>query len=83
LVLLSGRPTDMERHFDQARTLLRPGGLLLVDQATWRDRVADPTQRDSETVAMRNLHTLLRDNEQGPSALLPIGTGLLVAIPAH
>jgi predicted O-methyltransferase YrrM len=83
LVLLSGRPTDMERHFEQARTLLRPGGLLVVDQATWRDRVADPAQRDSDTMAMRNLHAVLRDNEQIPSALLPIGTGLLVAIAAH
>ena len=60
--------------------LLRPGGILAFDNALWGGRVADPTQRDPATVAMRELGTQVRDHEWLIPMLLPVGDGLLAAI---
>jgi predicted O-methyltransferase YrrM len=60
--------------------LLRPGGILAFDNALWGGRVADPTQRDPATVALRELGTQVRDDERLIPVLLPVGDGLLAAI---
>ncbi|MEO8330233.1 MAG: methyltransferase, partial [Candidatus Nanopelagicales bacterium] len=43
------------------------------------DKVADPSQRDPDTVAIRELVKAVRDDERLIPALLPVGDGLLVA----
>jgi predicted O-methyltransferase YrrM len=60
--------------------LLRPGGILAFDNALWGGRVADPTQRDPDTVALRELAAQVRDDEALLPVLLPVGDGLLAAI---
>lgn len=60
--------------------LLRPGGILAFDNALWGGSVADPTQRDPDTVALRELAAQVRDDEALLPVLLPVGDGLLAAI---
>ena len=67
-------------YLEQAIRLLRPGGIVIFDNALWHDRVADPTQRDEDTVAIRELGKAVRDDERLTSALLAVGDGLLVAV---
>jgi predicted O-methyltransferase YrrM len=67
-------------YLEQALRLLRPGGVVAFDNALWHDRVADPTQRDEETTAIRELGRLVREDERLTSALLPAGDGLLAAV---
>ena len=66
-------------YYEQAVRLLRPGGVVAFDNALWHDRVADPAQRDAETVVLRDLGRAVRDDERFVSALLAAGDGLLVA----
>lgn len=37
-------------YYEHALQLLRPGGLVAVDNVLWSGRVADPNERDEETV---------------------------------
>ena len=60
--------------------LLRPGGVLALENMLWHDTVADPASRDATTVLLRDLGKSLRDDERLASALLPVGGGLLVAV---
>jgi predicted O-methyltransferase YrrM len=60
--------------------MLRQGGIVAFDNALWHDRVADPTQRDADTVAIRELGKLVRDDERLRPLMLPLGDGLLAAI---
>jgi predicted O-methyltransferase YrrM len=62
-----------------ALRLLRPGGLVVFAGALGGGRVADPAARDADTVTMRELGRLVREQEQLVPAVLPIGTGLLAA----
>lgn len=80
LVLVDADKQGVDAYLDQALRLLRPGGLLAVDNALWHDRVADPAQRDEQTTAIRELGKRVRDDERLVSALLPVGDGLLVAV---
>ncbi len=80
LVLVDGDPAEAADYVEQAIRMLRPGGLLVVPQALWRDRVADPARRDEATVAMRELGKAVRSDERLVAALLPSGDGLLVAV---
>lgn len=80
LVLVDGEKTEYPQYVEQALRLLRPGGVLAVDNMLWHDQVADPAARDEVTRTLRDLGKQLRDDEGLSTALLPVGDGLLVAV---
>jgi predicted O-methyltransferase YrrM len=80
IVFCDGDKKEYAGYLEQALRLLRPGGAVVFDNALWHDRVADPTQRDEDTTAIRELGKAVRDDERLVSALLSAGDGLLVAV---
>jgi caffeoyl-CoA O-methyltransferase len=66
-------------YYEQTLALLRPGGLMLIDNVLWSGAVADPARDDSDTVAIRALNQTLRDDPRVSLSLLPIGDGLSLA----
>ncbi len=80
LVFCDAAKTEYAGYLEQAVRLLRPGGLVVFDNALWHDRVADPAQRDETTTAIRELGKAVRDDERLVGALLPCGDGLLAAV---
>ncbi len=79
LVFCDGDKEEYSDYLTEALRLLRPGGVVAFDNALWHDRVADPAQRDPETVAIRELGRAVSEHESLVPALLPVGDGLLVA----
>ncbi|MDR7086252.1 putative O-methyltransferase YrrM [Aeromicrobium panaciterrae] len=79
LVFLDGDKVEYGEYLDQAIRLVRPGGVIVFDNALWHDRVADPAQRDPETTAIRELLQRVANDENLRSVLLPLGDGLLAA----
>jgi predicted O-methyltransferase YrrM len=81
LVFCDGDKVEYADYLDEARRLLRPGGVVAFDNALWHDRVADPSQNDPETVALRELGRVLSEDEESfVPLLLPVGDGLLLAM---
>ena len=80
LVLMDADKVEYGAYLEQALRLLRPGGVLAVDNALWHDRVADPAQRDEATTAVREMGKAVRDHEGLVPAMLPCGDGLLLAV---
>jgi predicted O-methyltransferase YrrM len=80
LVFVDGARTEYPQYVAEALRLLRPGGVLIVDGALAGDKVADPTQRDADTVAVRDAGRQVRDDEALVSMLVPLGDGLLAAV---
>jgi predicted O-methyltransferase YrrM len=79
LVFVDGPGDEMTACLEEALRLLRPGGLVVFGGTLGNDKVADPAQRDPETVSRRGLVHAVRDDERLLPALLPVGDGLLVA----
>lgn len=79
LIFVDAAKEEYVGYLQEARRLLRPGGVVAFDNALWHGRVADPAQRDAPTTAIRELGRTIRDDEGFVSALLPVGDGLLVA----
>ncbi len=79
LVFADGDKREYADYLAEALRLLKPGGLVAFDNALWHDRVADPAQRDPQTVAIRELNRQVRESEELVPLLLPMGDGLLVA----
>lgn len=79
LVFVDADKTAYGVYFEQALRMLRPGGVMAFDNALWHDRVADQSQRDSETTTVRELGRTIRSDDRLIPALLPVGDGLLVA----
>ncbi len=79
LVFCDGDKREYAAYLAEAVRLLRPGGVVAFDNALWHDRVADPAQRDDETVAIRTLVQEVTATDGLVPLLLPVGDGLLLA----
>ena len=80
LVLADGAKEEYPEYVEEAARLLRTGGVLAIDNSLWHDKVADPAQRDPDTIAIRGTLTALQSDERWLVALLPVGDGLLTAV---
>jgi predicted O-methyltransferase YrrM len=80
LALVDGDKDEYPAYVEQVTRLLRPGGVMVLDNMLWHDKVADPAARDDTTRTLRDLGKAIRDDEAFSTTLLPVGDGLLVAV---
>ncbi|MET7463410.1 O-methyltransferase [Nonomuraea sp. NPDC005501] len=80
MVFADGAKQEYADYLAEAVRLLRVGGIVAFDNALWHNRVADPTQRDPDTVALRELGKLVQGDDRLRSLLMPLGDGLLAAV---
>ncbi|HYQ92653.1 MAG TPA: class I SAM-dependent methyltransferase [Candidatus Competibacteraceae bacterium] len=67
-------------YYERLLELLRPGGLIVVDNVLWGGSVVDPTDQDSDTVAIRAFNEHVKQDERIVLSLVPIGDGLMLAL---
>ncbi len=79
LVTCSGLPADYAEHLAVLLGLVRAGGALVCHGVLEDGRIADRSARDPQSVAWRQIARTVREDETLISAVLPIGSGLLVA----
>lgn len=71
--------TSYLAYYERLLKLLRPGGLIVVDNTLWSGRVADPEERDADTWALREFNDALHRDPRVDLSLLPVGDGLTLA----
>lgn len=67
-------------YFDRCMELVRPGGLIAIDNTLWEGKVVDPENTDVDTEAIRAFNTKLKADERVSLSLVPIGDGLTLAL---
>ena len=72
--------TNYENYYERALQLLRAGGLIAIDNTIWSGRVADPSEQDPDTVAIRRLNEKLFHDERIALSMLTVGDGLTLAM---
>ncbi|HEV8248032.1 MAG TPA: class I SAM-dependent methyltransferase [Polyangiaceae bacterium] len=71
--------TAYDTYYEQCLKLLRPGGLISIDNTLWGGKVADLSVSDESTLAIRALNAKVSSDPRVSSSLVPIGDGLLLA----
>jgi predicted O-methyltransferase YrrM len=67
-------------YYERCLTLLRKGGLVVVDNTLWSGRVADPSVHDEDTDALRAFNEAVHRDSRVAVSLLPIGDGVTLAL---
>ena len=67
---------NYDGYYERCLKLLRPGGLICVDNTLWHGRVVEAEASDADTQAIRALNAKLRDDDRITLSMVPIGDGL-------
>ena len=78
-VFIDADKSNYDAYYESALTLLRPGGLIAVDNVLWGGAVIDSTSDDKDTRAIRALNAKIASDQRVSCSLLPLGDGLMLA----
>jgi caffeoyl-CoA O-methyltransferase len=79
LAFIDADKTNVDNYYEAALRLLRPGGLILIDNVLWSGRVVDTSENDEGTVALRVLNTKIGRDERVDVSLVAMCDGILIA----
>ncbi|MEO0996304.1 MAG: class I SAM-dependent methyltransferase, partial [Pseudomonadota bacterium] len=71
--------TGYDGYYERCLQLLRPGGVIAIDNALWGGTVADPGKDDADTRAIRALNDKVSRDPRVEAYLAPVGDGLHLA----
>jgi predicted O-methyltransferase YrrM len=66
-------------YYELCLQLVRPGGVIGIDNTLWGGRIADHTAQDESTRVIRSLNETIRNDKRVDMSLVPIGDGLMLA----
>jgi predicted O-methyltransferase YrrM len=72
--------SNYDGYYSLSLQLVRPGGLIAIDNVLWSGRVADPQVQDNRTKKMRALNQKLHQDLRVTVSLVPIADGLTLAL---
>ncbi len=70
---------NYENYFERCLKLIRPGGLIVVDNVLWGGSVTDPAKTDEATEAIRSFNKRLKNDTRIELSMLPVADGLTLA----
>ncbi|HSA68665.1 MAG TPA: class I SAM-dependent methyltransferase [Burkholderiales bacterium] len=79
-VFIDADKTNYANYYEACLPMLRPGGILAVDNTLWSGWVADRGHHDDDTVALRKFNDKLHTDDRVEIALLPLGDGVTLAL---
>jgi predicted O-methyltransferase YrrM len=79
LAFIDADKPGYNNYYERCLRLVRPGGLILLDNMLRRGRVADPLDVDADTVALRALNSKIAVDERVDRVLLPVASGMTLA----
>ena len=72
--------SNYDSYYERSLQLVRPGGLIAIDNMLWYGRVANPDIQDNRTQRIRALNEKVRNDQRVTMSLLPVGDGLLLIV---
>ncbi|HET7520273.1 MAG TPA: class I SAM-dependent methyltransferase [Candidatus Limnocylindria bacterium] len=79
LAFIDADKENYDTYYERALRLVRGGGLIAIDNVLWSGRVADPSERDASTEAIRALNAGIASDERVDVVMLPIADGVTLA----
>jgi predicted O-methyltransferase YrrM len=70
---------NYQHYYEHCLQLIRPGGLIAVDNVLWGGSVADDSDQQTDTIAIREFNRFVCQDQRVEMSLVPIGDGLTLA----
>jgi len=71
---------NYDAYYEACLKLVRPGGLICVDNVLWGGSVVDPAKQDESTEAIRAFNRKLKTDDRIELSMLPVADGLTLAM---
>jgi predicted O-methyltransferase YrrM len=72
--------SNYDIYYEQALKLVRPGGIIAIDNVLWGGKVAEVDAQDNRTQVIRRLNAKLQQDERVFLSVIPIADGLTLAL---
>ena len=79
-VFIDADKEKYDGYYERALSLMRPGGLMAIDNVFWSGRVADPRVEDRGTECIRRLNEKVHRDRRVEMSMIPIGDGLTLVM---
>lgn len=80
LAFIDANKDDYDAYYERCLKLVRPGGLVLIDNVLWRGWVSNLAHVDADTTAIRALNAKLKTDERVDLVLFAVGDGMTCAL---
>jgi len=79
LAFIDADKTNYAGYYERSLRLVRPGGLIAIDNVLWSGRVVDAAETDADTEAIRAINQAIAADERVDVAMVPIADGVTLA----
>jgi predicted O-methyltransferase YrrM len=79
MAFIDADKANYDTYYERALQLVRPGGLIAIDNVLWSGRVADESDQDADTQAIRALNEKIATDERVDLAMTPVADGVTLA----
>lgn len=80
LAFIDADKEEYEAYYEHILPLMRPHGLILVDNIFWKGKVSDPSHKDPETRAIRAFNEHVFKDSRVHATMLPTGDGMMAIL---
>lgn len=80
IAFLDADKPNYPRYLERLKQLVRPGGLIVVDNTLWSGRVIDPEDQSEATAGIRRLNQMVSTAADLEAVLLPFADGVTVIL---
>jgi predicted O-methyltransferase YrrM len=81
LAFIDADKENYDGYYEICLRLVRPGGLIAIDNVLWSGAVADPDKNSASTLALKALNAKISTDSRADFCLLPIGDGVTLVRP--
>lgn len=78
MAFIDADKVNYDAYYERCLQLVRPGGVILLDNMLWGGDVAEPAKTDEDTMALKALNRKIRDDRRVACSLVPIGDGVMM-----
>jgi len=77
-VFIDANKEDYDAYYESSLRLVRPGGLIGIDNMLREGRVADPSVTQLNVSAVRDLNAKIAKDDRGDRVLITVGDGMML-----
>ena len=77
-VFIDANKEDYDAYYEASLRLVRPNGLIAIDNMLREGRVADPNETQLSITAVRDLNAKIAKDERGDRVLITVGDGVML-----